>query len=57
METRGELVVRFEDMLREMRNKVRGKEVGKQFWMERGMKQGCPLSPEMFTLLMVEEMR
>lgn len=55
------LVPMCEDMLRKTRSKVKvGREMGSQFWTGRGVRQGCPLSPGMFNLLMSdleEEMR
>lgn len=55
------MVRRYEDMLRETSSRVRVREErSEQFWTERGMKQGCPLSPGLFNLLtadLKEEMR
>src|SRR5436190_19152882 len=55
------LIKRCEDVIRETRNRVRvGEEVGMQFWTGKGVRQGCPLSPGLFNLLLAdleEEMR
>lgn len=52
---REELVRRCEDMLKETRNRVRiGEERSEQFWTGRGVKQGCPLSSNLFNLLMAD---
>lgn len=52
---REELVRRCEDMLKETRKRVRiGEERSEQFWTGRGVKQGCPLSPSLFNLLMAD---
>lgn len=40
------------DVLRETRNRVRiGEEMSEMFWTDRGIRQGCPLSPGLFNLL------
>lgn len=47
-----------EQVIRETRSRVRiGKEIGESFWTARGVRQGCPLSPILFNILManVEE--
>lgn len=54
-EVREELVRRCEEILRETINKIRKqKKEGKGFWTERTVRQGCPLSPSLFTLLMTD---
>jgi len=56
-----ELVEKVEEVLRETKSRVRiAWKVGKGFWMTRGVRQECPLSPMLFNLLIVdleEEMR
>lgn len=49
------LVVRCKKMLKEivMRLKVRNKE-RRKFWTGREMRQGCPLNPRLFTLLIAD---
>ena len=47
-------VERCEEVLKETICRVRvEEEEGKVFWTARGVRQGCPLSPSMFTLLLV----
>jgi len=42
-------------MMRETRSRVKiGEELGKGFWTARGVRQGCPLSPILFNLLVAD---
>jgi len=56
MRTRGVregLVTRVEEILRETKSRVRiGGEMGEKFWTERGVRQGCSMSPILFNILM-----
>ena len=46
------LVVKVEEALRETKSRVRiGEETGESFWLARGLRQSCPLSPIFFNLL------
>lgn len=55
------LVIRCQDVLRETTDRVKvGRRVGARFWTYKGVRQGCPLSPGAFNLLvayMEEELR
>lgn len=49
------LVKRMEKMLRETKSRVRvEEETGKAFWMAREVRQECPLSPLLFSLLIAD---
>jgi len=49
------LVVRVAELLRETKSKVRVRgQMGKGFWTARGVRQGCPLSPLLFNLLLAD---
>ena len=49
------LVSRVERILKETRSRVKvGGEVGESFWTARGVRQGCPLSPLLFNILIAD---
>lgn len=49
------LVRRAEEVFKETKSRVRvGESMGENFWMARGVRQGCPLNPLLFNLLMAD---
>lgn len=51
----GELIERLKEVYEKTACKVRvGKEMGEVFWTAKGVRQGCPLSANLFTLLLAD---
>lgn len=52
---RGGLIRTIEEMVRETKCRVRAAgEVWEEFWMPRGIRQGCSLNPTLFNILIAD---
>jgi len=49
------LVNRIEEILKETKNRVKvGSQRSEEFWLARGLRQGCAISPMLFNLLIAD---